>query len=334
MLRKIGRRYYLDLRIGGKRFRRSLKTDNKFEAIDRFREKKENLFIQYKEKRLTFDDLCQKYLEWAWSSKPASTRREEQRLKKIKEYFAGLGLVYISDISPYHVELLRKKLHERNLSRATINRYLQILRGMFYKAIDWELYSGLNPLKKIRFYKENSRIKSLTKDEINLITIVTKDQISKTPKSPLQKAFADIVLLALNTGMRKGEILNLRWENLKGDEIEVIGKGNKARIIPLNKAALDLITKQPRKNDYVFDIPNRHQQDLFRRTVGQIKKRTGINFHFHLLRHYFATSLIEKGIDLITVSAILGHSKLTTSLIYSHTDKNRMKNAVQLLENP
>jgi integrase len=331
MLRKIGHRYYLDIRIDGKRFRRSLKTDNKFEAIDRFREKKESLFIQYKEKRLTFEDLCQKYLEWAWSSKPASARREEQRLKKIRGYFAALGLVYIGDISPYHVELLRKKLHEKNLSRATINRYLQILRGMFYKAIDWELYSGLNPLRKIRFYKENSQIKSLTRDEISKITNAA-EKISKNPKSPLQKAFADIVLLALNTGMRKGEILNLRWENLKGDEIEVIGKGNKIRTIPLNKEAASLIAKQPRKNDYVFDIPNRHQQDLFRRTVGQIKKRTGINFHFHLLRHYFATSLIEKGIDLITVSAILGHSKLTTSLIYSHTDKNRMKNAVQMLE--
>jgi len=64
-----------------------------------------------------------------------------------------------------------------------------------------------------------------------------------------------------------------------------------------------------------------------RRTFNQIKKRTGIDFHLHLLRHYFATSLIEKGVDLITVAAILGHSKLTTSLIYSHTDREKMKRA-------
>lgn len=68
-----------------------------------------------------------------------------------------------------------------------------------------------------------------------------------------------------------------------------------------------------------------------RRTFNQIKKRTGIDFYLHLLRHYFATSLIERGVDLITIAAILGHSKLTTSLIYSHTDREKMIRALNIL---
>lgn len=82
---------------------------------------------------------------------------------------------------------------------------------------------------------------------------------------------------------------------------------------------------------HIFDIPNRNQQDLLRRTVNQVKKRSRVDFHFHLLRHTFATSLIERGADFVTISEILGHSKLTTSLIYSHTDKERKKRAVAAL---
>jgi len=132
--------------------------------------------------------------------------------------------------------------------------------------------------------------------------------------------------------MRKSEILDLEWKNIKGDEVEILGKGLKRRTVPLNSTARAIIEKQPKKDEYVFDTPNRHQPDLFRRTIVQIRKRTGVDFHFHLLRHSFTTKLIEKGIDFVTVGELLGHSKISTSLIYSHTDKERKKKAVSLLE--
>jgi site-specific recombinase XerD len=59
---------------------------------------------------------------------------------------------------------------------------------------------------------------------------------------------------------------------------------------------------------------------------------TGIYFHFHLLRHYFTTFLLEKGVDFVTIGSLLGHSKITTSLIYSHTDRERKRRALELLE--
>lgn len=155
-------------------------------------------------------------------------------------------------------------------------------------------------------------------------------EISGDPQSDLQKAFYDLVVFALNTGLRKSEILNLKWRDIKGEDIEVKGKGEKQRMVPLNETALGIIEKQPKKTAYVFDVPYRNQQDLLRRTVLQLRKRPGIPdlFHFHLLRHTFTTRLIEKGVDFVTISEILGHSKITTSLIYSHTDKDRKKRAV------
>lgn len=135
----------------------------------------------------------------------------------------------------------------------------------------------------------------------------------------------------MNTGIRKSEILDLKWKDIKGDEVEIIGKGSKRRVVPLNSIAQEIIERQPKKNEHVFDLSNRHQPDLFRRTIGQIRKRTGIDFHFHLLRHCFTTKLIENGIDFVTVGELLGHSKISTSLIYSHTNKERKRKAVDLL---
>lgn len=140
-----------------------------------------------------------------------------------------------------------------------------------------------------------------------------------------------MIILAFNTGMRKSEILNLRWADVRGGELIVKGKREKTRAIPLNVEARKAIDRQPRRDPYVFWLPNRSQLGNFRRTVDLIRKRTGIDFHFHLLRHRFSTSLLEKGVDIVTASELLGHSKAMTSLIYSHTDSKRKRKAVDLL---
>jgi len=328
---KHGKIYWLDIRVKGKRIRRSLRTENRNEALARYAPLREKLLEKHLGEKVKFSDFCKKYLDWAWSSKPASALREVQRLGKIKDFFQGLEIVYLDDITPYHVEKLKTELKERKLSKATINRYLQILRGLFYRAIDWEIYKKPNPLKKIRFYKEEGAIQGLSGRDISRVLDAAKN-ISASPNSPLQKVFYDLCILALNTGMRKSEILDLEWKDIKGDEVEIIGKALKRRTIPLNSTARGIIESQPKKDEHVFDLSNRHQPDLFRRTIGQIRKKTGVDFHFHKLRHFFASSLIEKGVDLITISELLGHSSKFTSLIYTHTNKERKKKAVSLLE--
>jgi len=328
---KRGKYYWLDIRIKGKRIRRSLNTTNKPVALFRFSEQREELLAECEGRKVKFSEFCKKYLDWAWTSKPASAIREEQRLSKIQDFFQNLGIAYLDEITPYHIELLRTRLNDNGLSKATINRYMQLLRGLFYKAIDWEAYNKPNPLKKIKFYKENPTINPLTEAQAKRI-IYAAEEISREPHSSLQKSFHDICMLAVNTGLRKSEILNLKWKDFRGNEISVNGKGDKKRCIPLNLGAKAIIIKQPKKTEWVFDVPNRHQSSLFKRTVEQIKKRTGIDFHFHLLRHLFATKLIEKGIDFITISELLGHSKISTSLIYSHTNKDRKERAVKALE--
>ena len=164
---KHGKIYWLDIRIKGKRIRRSLRTENTNEALARYAPLREKLLEKHLGEKVKFSDFCKKYLDWAWSSKPASALREHQRLGKIQDFLQGLEIVNLDDITPYHIEQLKAELKEGKLSKATINRYLQILRGLFYRAIDWEIYRKPNPLKKIRFYKEERTIQGLSGKDIN-----------------------------------------------------------------------------------------------------------------------------------------------------------------------
>jgi integrase len=325
-----GHWWHFDAYIKGKRIRASLHTDNKFRALELYGQKKRELEEEVSHKKVKFSDFKKQYLNWAKTAKK-SADREEQRLSKIEDFFSDLGIVYLSDVNPYHLEQFKAWLLEKELSKATINRYLQLLRGFFYRAIDWQIFDGPNPLRKVKFFREDSEIRPLTKQEVEKIIEATKS-ISRQPASPLQKVFADLIILGINTGMRKAEILNLRWDDLRGDEVQVKGKGEKIRMIPLNVIAKEIINRQPKKDEYIFDIPNRRQGDLFRRTIEKIKNMTDIDFHFHLCRHWFASQLIEKGVDFITVSELLGHSARMTTLRYSHTDKERKKKAVNSLD--
>lgn len=343
MIKKHGRYYWLDIWIDKKRVRRSLKTTEHGLALERARDIKNELLAKADKKDITVQEFSLKYLNWAWDTKPASADQESRRMKKILEFFDSAGVKYLSGVTPYHLEQLRAWLKVRKVkigdkevdrprSQATLNRYLQLLRGMFYKAIDWEIYKGQNPLKKVKFYREQRVIKPLSHEEANVVLEACRQIGARKGASSLQKAFADLVEFAINTGMRKSEILNLQWKDIKNWEATVKGKGNRTRTVPLNAAARAIVERQQKRIPYVFPIENREQQDLFRRTVIQVRKLTGIPFHFHLCRHYFATTLLERGVDIVTISSILGHSKTMTSLLYSHTDKARKAKAVEHLD--
>jgi len=332
MLTKRGRFYWTDIYINGKRIRRSLKTDEKLVALDRLRALQDQLLALSQSKDIRLEDFCKQYLAWAWSEKPASAYHEQYRIKKLRAFFMGLGIEFLGEITPYHIEQFKAYLRNQKkpmLAKSTINIYLQQVRGMFYRAIDWGCYSGENPMKKVRSYRTSSTITILTDAQVDKILKASK-AISDDPKTPIQQDWYPMILLVLNTGMRKGEALNLKWKDIKDNELVIRGKGEKTRIIPLNETALDILAKHPKRDsEYVFDIPNRKHRWSIDRAVQKVRKLSGVPiFRMHLLRHYFATKLMENGVDIITISELLGHSKMMISLIYSHTNANRKRSAV------
>lgn len=339
MLKKVGKYYWLDIRIDGKRIRRSLRTDNKTVALHRIGELEERIKAGSTKGRITLDDFCKKYIDFAWIEKPKSAKREEQRLAKIKAFWKNqFQITTLAEITPYHIEQLKAHLGTfpgtkgRNLAKSTINRYMKIISRMFNLAIAWELYDGKNPIKSVRFYQEKSPIQPLSDNQAKKI-LESAEKMSRWPKSATQREFYDICMIGLHTGMRKSEILNMRWSDTKNNMLHVMGKGEKERDVPINETVRQLLEKKPRRYKHVIDIPNRESQDAIRKSVERVRKEVGFYWTFHQLRHYFATKMLEKGVDLVTIARILGHSKPSISLdMYGHTSREKLLKAVELLD--
>ena len=336
MLKKRGRYYWTDFYVNGKRIRQSLKTTEKLVALDRLRVLQDQLKSESEAKDIRFDNFCEQYMKWAWAEKPSSAPHEKGRIAKIQTFFKAQGVKLLSDITPYHIEqfkaYLKNQTKPRKLAKSTINLYLQQIRGMFNHAIDWGMYSEESPMKKVRTYRTSPTVTILTDSQVKKI-LKACEEISNNPRSSVHREIYSMVRFALNTGLRKTELLRLKWRDIKDNELVIRGKGEKTRIIPLNSIAKEILGSQVREGgEYVFAIQNRNRNPVLQRTVNKVRKLSGVPiFRMHLLRHYFATKLMEQGIDIITISELLGHSQITMSLLYSHTNASRKKSAVDSL---
>ena len=152
----------------------------------------------------------------------------------------------------------------------------------------------------------------------------------------------DIVLFALNTGMRMGEIRELTWEgvDLFRKTVTVFrSKNGERRTIPINSLVLDVLKRKAKvrsvKSDYVFPsdtytlLDDSHLRRAFR---GAMKLCRIENFHFHDLRHTFATRLVQAGIDLYKVQCLLGHKSPIMTQRYAHHYPESLREGVEMLE--
>lgn len=336
---------WCDAVINGHRIRRSLHTDEKLLANARARDMQARLVLETGPQGPDLRAFGEKYIAWAWQSKPASAKRDEDRWHILEKWFAGRGVVRLGQITPAMVEDWKLDIKARGhipklkggkpvkdiqpgpLAKATVNRYLQLMRGAFNRASDWGLWEGPNPVRKVRFYAEDRQVRPLSREDVGKI-LAAAAQISAHPRSPLQRVFADLVGFALNTGMRKSEILYLRWRDVQDGEAFIRGKGDRSRRVPLNAAASAIAARQPRRSEFVFHVPNRGQHDAIRHTVTRAGKLAGVEWHFHLLRHFFTSAAIGAGVDIATVGNILGHSAASVTLLYSHVSRERARAAV------
>ncbi len=202
---------------------------------------------------------------------------------------------------------------------------------MFRKAYEWQL-CGEDTLKLVRAVKQlpvsNNRARYLTVDEI--------PELIKSCEPHLQP----IVQLAINTGMRRGEILSLQWEqniDLRHGYITLDkSKNGEGRTIPINDTLRGVLQSLTRRLDvpYVFFDPETGKPyKTLKRSFRTALRRAGIrNAVFHTLRHTFASHLVMSGVDITTVSKLLGHKSLQMTLRYSHLAPNHIKNAVNILD--
>jgi len=282
----------------------------------------ENKFLdKKKEEKLKFEDFAQEFIEYYCKLNKKSWERDAQSIRHLRAVFAGK---YLYVITPLEIEKYKeKRIHL--VKPATINRELSCLKTLFNKAIEWGKLE-LNPMKKVKLWKENNqRVRYLEKEEI-------KRLLENCPEY-----LKPIVLVALNTGMRQGEILNLQWPDIDFHQ-ELIyindSKSGEARKIPMNSTTLAALgqRKKGRGSSYVF---SNKEGEPFRKVYKGFKaalRRAEIsNFTFHDLRHTFASHLVMNGTDLKTVQELLGHKTFKMTLRYTHLSSDHKRNAVDNL---
>jgi integrase len=207
---------------------------------------------------------------------------------------------------------------------ATVNRELALLKHMYSKAIEWGRYEE-NPAKKVKLLKgEVKRVRFLMPDDVQKLLSNCADHLKP------------IVTVAVHTGMRKGELLSLNWDQVNFEQgiISLLDtKNHKRRDISMNETVKATLTGMERKGSYVFSAEDGGSFGDVRRSFETALRRSGIqDFRFHDLRHTFASNLVMESVDIVTVMELMGHKDLTMTLRYTHLAPNHKTKAVNILD--
>lgn len=278
-----------------------------------------------KQEQIYFRDFSREFLE-RHSKNKISFKRDEGIVKLLNDYF---GDKLLHQITPLMIENYRKIRLDKGRTKATVNREVACLKCMFNKAMLWGKIKE-NPVTKVKFFKEeNTIVRYLAEDE--------RERLLKACNLSDAVHLYPIVVVALNTGMRKGEIINLRWRDIdlanKFIHVET-SKSGKRRDVPMNKFLTETVRFDIKKpgSEYVFcndkGKPFIHVDRSFKTAL----KRAGIrDFRFHDLRHTFASYLVMAGVSIYTVSKLLGHSSVRVTERYAHLSPKETVAAVDLL---
>jgi len=324
--------FWIDYYIHGRRKREMVGPDKAL-AVTVLRKRKvqiaEEKFLDIeKHEKILFRDFAVLYADNYAKKKRSWKDTDRIYLKNLAAFF---GHKYLSDVTSMTVQKYRLQRQEQRTPRgnivsvATVNRELSCLRCLFGRAIEWE-YLKENPVKKIKFEKENNRrVRFLEKDELKRLLDVSK---------PVLKA---VILLAVNTGMRRDEIRTLKWRDIdiqRGIITLRTTKNGETRRVPLNSTAKEVLlglSKHP-EGPYVF-----YKKDgttfCNRQAFETALRRADIqDFRFHDLRHTAASYLAMAGVDLNTIREILGHKTIDMVLRYAHLSPEHRSRAIGLLD--
>lgn len=338
-VRKRGDVWHLDVKIDGIRYRHACPAaTNKKQALQAEAKLRQEIFEgKYNPRKevVRFADFMdQTYLPWSKANKK-SWQGEVWRIRMLKRYF---GKKYLHNITPAEVEQFKTARRNgitcrgQQRSKASVQRELELLSGIFTMALHHDLVEA-NPLRKVRKFKlDNQRVRYLTaEEELRLMQALDGRPGYLRP----------IVIVALNTGMRRGEILSLEWKQVDFAQNNLIvtkTKTDRLRYLPMNdrvrEALLALRAASAPDNPYVFASPKKPGTALgeikkgFKRLLREAQIE---DFHFHDFRHTAATRLAETGADAYLIAEILGHANVQMSFRYTHMTNQRKRQALATL---
>jgi integrase len=261
----------------------------------------------------------------------AGKKPDQTPFKHAAEFF---GSTLLKDINTTRVEefrscLLNKRVGKRFLKNASVNRYISMLRAALY----WGMSRGdisSNPVAELN---------TIMLHEPEAPTRVLEEGSEESKFiSALPAWLRLIAIFALQTGARRGDILNLAWEAVRPESLEFCEtKDGEKRSVELNSVAKSILkalgpSNKPEAFVFAPDVPRKTLISRVRREWKTALKKSGIaRLRFHDLRHTALSRLIEKGEDLETVRDLAGHASIKTTQRYLHSNDRRKKKAIEKL---
>jgi len=333
-VRKLTKSWWIDYRVDGKRYRKRIGKSKQIAQLALA-----DIEVKIAKKRAGFFILDKKLSEYIPQFlsyirvhvKPSTAKRYVQIIGHLSSFLDTLEdpPTKLSQITPPIVE--QYKLHRLGFVKPqTINYELTCLHHFFRYALEMK-YIQSNPTQDIKKIRKPTRKapRFLTKEEIVSLLKECDTRLS------------NIVTILLNTGMRWGELCNLEWDDIDWNEKQIhirikedwSPKGGE-RKIPMNEVVIKLLKNITKGNKWIFttrtgsQIRHSHTWEKFKKVC----RKAGLdNVTLHVLRHTFASHLVMAGVDLASVSKLLGHKDISTTMIYSHLSPDHLRQAVERL---
>ncbi|MCX5852937.1 MAG: tyrosine-type recombinase/integrase [Deltaproteobacteria bacterium] len=334
-LYKRGSVWWMGFTHHGEQLRRSTETENKKLAIRIFDKLKGEIaegkwFPHLEGEDKTFNELMDRYMkEYSAICKAPSSHLRDKGLEKHLRSFFGDSL--LTQIAPNMISEYKLRRRADGVSPRTINYELTLMGHAFNLAMkEWEWVKD-NPVMRVRKERVNNKVERwLSLDEEQKLLVA----------SPLW--LREIITFAIHTGLRQGEIMDLKWSQIDFTRKTLIITEQKNRSVdtlPLNATAFDVLAEKvpcvldTDKRVFVNHLGNRIGSSVLIRAFHLAEKKAGINkLRFHDLRHTFATRLIQNGVDLFTVQK-LGRWKNTSMVTrYAHHCSESLRAGIEVMD--
>ncbi len=288
---------------------------------------------QQKQKAPTFKSLAEKYLKWSEENKNRKGIEDKSRYENhLKDRFDDKLL---DEISPFDLERLKSEMLKAEIAPKTVTHCLGLMRTMFNKAADWNLYQGQNPVRKVKMpviQNARDRFLSFEETETLLHELKRNTRVKKEYRELEDPWLHDITLLSLDSGARASEIFNLKGQDidLKHGLITLRDtKNTETRRLPMTSRVREMLKRRQPENPNCHVFTDRKGRvikevsNAFQRTVDRLGFNKNVNDSrhrvvFHTCRHTFASLLAIKGAPIFTIAKLMGHKSISMSERYSH----------------
>lgn len=295
-------------------------------------------FGKEKHRPPTVAEFWREYVE-AWSAthnKPSTV--EEKRIIFERHLVPTLGGLRLDEIDTRRLDAYAAAKTKEELAAKTVNNHLAALRRMLSLAVEWGLLGAVPTVRRLRVHDPTVRF--LDFDEANKL-------IAAMHREP---SWQRMMLVAMRTGLRRGELIGLRWTDadLKAGRLVVrqavcrgtitTPKSGRSREVPLCSSAKQALREHRHlRGPLVFceDDGTMLKEHCLRPPLRRACKRAGIEeIGWHVLRHTFASHLVMRGVPLKVVQEYLGHSTIEITMRYAHLSPEVRRDAVDLLDLP